>query len=296
MLSVSEVFLYIKRRFDRRPVYLSTRVDRREDHQKQESIPSVTVVIPTRDKADLLNACVESVLGKTSYPNFKVVVVNNQSIEQSTLAYLEELKPRGITVLDFPKPFNFSEIANFASANDASDFLCFLNNDTEVLEPNWLSHLVDHALTPEVGLVGSKLLYGNGAVQHFGIALGFTGAAGHPYSGIQPKDLPEGLDESCFEVSGVTFACALVSKEDYVSLGGLDAKFRVGLNDVDFALRMIGIGKRTVVCGRSCLTHHESRTRRSMTSLPGAAQAIVEVMEFTKRHGAQIRADNYFSR
>lgn len=295
-MSVSEVFLYLKRRLDRRPVYLSTRVDRREDHQKQESIPSVTVVIPTRDKADLLKACVESVLGKTSYPNFKVVVVNNQSIEQSTLAYLEELKPRGITVLDFPKPFNFSEIANFASANDASEFLCFLNNDTEVLEPNWLSHLVDHALAPEVGLVGSKLLYGNGAVQHFGIALGFTGAAGHPYSGIQSQELPEGLDESCFEVSGVTFACALVSRENYISLGGLDVKFRVGLNDVDFALRLKEINKKSIVCARSGLTHHESRSRNSMTSLQGATQALMEVIEFTRRHGANIREDPYFKR
>ena len=295
-MSVFEVFLYLKRRFDWRPVHLSNRVDRREDHQKQESVPSVNIVIPTRDKADLLKACVESVLEKTRYTNFKVVVVNNQSNEQSTLAYLEELKSRGITVLDFSRPFNFSEIANFASADDSSDFLCFLNNDTEVLEPNWLNCLVDHALTPEVGLVGSMLLYGDGAVQHFGIALGFTGAAGHPYSGIQPKDLPEGLPESCFEVSGVTFACALVSREDFVVLGGLDAKFMVGLNDVDFALRLRGINKKSVVCGRSCLTHHESRSRNSMTSLKGAIQAIKEVLEFAKRHGANIRHDPYFKR
>jgi GT2 family glycosyltransferase len=271
-------------------------VDRREDHQKQESIPSVTVVIPTRDKADLLKACVESVLGRTSYPNFKVVVVNNQSIEQSTIAYLRELSTRGLMVLDFPERFNFSDIANYAVDKDDSEFVCFLNNDTEVLDPEWLGHLVDHADAPGVGLVGSKLLYANGTLQHLGIALGFTGAAGHPYSGIRPEELLNDLAESCFEVSGVTFACALVSRVDYLALGGLDAKFRVGLNDVDFALRLRGIGKRSVVCGRSCLTHHESRTRRSMASLPGAAQALVEVIKFTKRHGAKIRADNYFSR
>ena len=294
-MSVFEVFRYIKRRLDRRPVYLANLVDRSNHHQNREASPSVSIVIPTRDKASLLKACVASVLKYTNYPNFKIVVVNNQSVEQVSLAYLRELSSQGIIVLDFPMRFNFSEIANFAVGQIDSEFVCFLNNDTEVLDPNWLWHLVEHALAPEVGLVGSKLLYGNGTLQHFGIALGFTGAAGHPYSGTYPGELLNGLAESCFEVSGVTFACAMVSTEDYLAVGGLDVKFRVGLNDVDFALRLSQIGKRTVVCGRSCLTHHESKTRKSMASLTGAAQAIVEVVKFTGRHGAKIRADNYFS-
>ena len=295
-MSVSEVFFYMKRRLDRRPIYLSNLVDRSSHHKNRDASPSVTIVIPTRDKASLLRACVESVLRDTNYLNFRIVVVNNQSVEHSTIAYLRELSGRGVVVLDFPKRFNFSDIANFAVDNDSSEFVCFLNNDTEVLDPDWLGHLVDHATSPGIGLVGSKLLYANGTVQHLGIALGFTGAAGHPHRGAHPETILNDLAESCFEVSAVTFACALVSRVDYLAVGGLDAKFRVGLNDVDFALRMRDTGKKTVVCGRSCLTHHESRTRKSMASFTGAAQALKEVIEFTKRHGAKIRADAYFSR
>jgi GT2 family glycosyltransferase len=199
-------------------------------------------------------------------------------------------------VMDYPHAFNYSKISNFGAASTYAEYLCFLNNDAEVMDPHWLGQLMDHAVQPEVGVVGSKLLFPDGSIQHLGVALGYTGAAGHPLAGKFPeKNQNNQQINSCFEVSAVTFACAVTSRQTFSQAAGLDSSFKVGLNDIDFALRVRGAGKRNILCGKSCLIHHESKSRKSMSSISGGATAAVEVMRFLKRYGRQLRQDYFFS-
>lgn len=292
---IVEIFRYLKRRADKRPVYLKNFVDQGHHHGTRTFEPSVEIIIPTRDKFDLLHACIESVIDNTTYKNYSITIVNNQSIEPETLSYLAQLQSRGIKIIDYPHKFNYSAICNLAASESTSEYLCFLNNDTEVIEPNWLSFMVDHAIQPGVGVVGSKLIYPDGTIQHLGVALGYTGAAGHAYSGQEPKSLiPEHVSKSCFDVSAATFACAMVSAESFDNLGGLNETLRVGLNDVDFCMLNKAAGYRNLVCGKSNLVHHESKSRKSMRSTSGAGRALVEVLKFQSLY--RVDKDYFFTR
>ncbi len=292
---VLEVFRYLKRRADKRPVRLSNFVSMETHHGQRYVEPKVSIIIPTRDKYELLHACIESIQAKTTYGNYEIVVINNDSIEASTIDYLQLLRSTGITVLDYPYEFNYSKISNFGASNTESEYLCFLNNDTEVVEPNWLGLLIDHAVQPNVGVVGSKLLYPDGSIQHMGVALGYTGAAGHPLSGEMPGGTTSMKHaDSCFEVSAVTFACAVTSRKNFKLANGLDSDFKVGLNDIDFALRLKSMGKRNVICGQNCVIHHESKSRKSTSSFSGGARATLEVLRFLKTYGRQLDSDYFF--
>lgn len=291
---VLEVFRYLKRRADKRPVRLSNLVSMENHHGQRSVEPKVSIIIPTRDRYELLRACIESIQTKTTYGNFEIVVINNASNEASAIEYLKLLRSTGITVLDYSHAFNYSKISNFGADNTESEYLCFLNNDTEVIEPNWLGLLMDHATQPEVGVVGSKLLYPDGTLQHLGISIGYTGAAGHPYSGGNlPRWGNQDLTQVCFEVTAVTFACALISRNVFEQVGKLDSKFKVGLNDVDFAIRSKENGFFNVLCSKSCLIHHESKSRPKALSLLGFFRAVEEIRRLTKKH--RIQNDNFFS-
>lgn len=292
---VLEVFRYLKRRADKRPVRLVNFVSMRNHHGQRSVAPKVSIIIPTRDKYDLLRKCIESIQMKTAYRNYDIVVINNASRQVKTLEYLEVLRSTGIVVLDYPDEFNYSKISNFGVANTESEFVCFLNNDTEVLEPNWLGLLMDHAVQPDVGVVGSKLFYRDGSIQHLGVALGHTGAAGHPLLGEAPDEINSAsYAKSCFEVSAVTFACAVTSRRAFDLAGGLDPGFKVGLNDIDFALRLNRKGKKALVCGQSCLFHHESKSRKSTSSFIGGARAALEVLRFLRIYGRHLHDDYFF--
>jgi len=292
---IIDVFRYIKSRLDSRPVNLTALKSSSFDHEVAFSEPTVSIVIPTRDQYELLHACVESVLGKTSYPNFNLIVINNQSVEPSALRYLKELGQRGVKVVDFPYRFNYSKICNLGASKSSSDFLCFLNNDTEVIDPNWLSNLMAHARKPGVGVVGSKLLYPDGTIQHYGVALGYKGVAGHVFSGLAADSKRLGLaHEECFQVSAVTFACAIVPKSVFSELGGLEEELVVALNDIDFCIRATGAGYSVVLCTKSSLCHQESKTRPSPNSIKGSKAAVRETLLFSARHRSEIQADPFF--
>lgn len=289
---VLEVFRFIKRRMNSQTVRLENFISMSEHHGSRKTEPAVAIVVPTRDKYELLFACIESIKNNTAYANFEILVVNNESSEPSTLDYLALLSSQGHTVLDFPEPFNFSKICNFAASKTSAEFLCFLNNDTQVIEGAWLGNMVDHCLQQTVGVVGSHLIYPSGKIQHIGVSLGLAGVAGHPYSG----DFYEGFGfkNSCFEVSAITFACAMVSRLDYIALGGLSEGFKVGLNDVDFSLRAENAGLQIVSCGASPLIHHESKSRKSMRSFSGANQAAKEVLRLLGNYKVRLKRDKFF--
>jgi GT2 family glycosyltransferase len=288
-----EVFHYLKRRADKRPVYLKNFVDQSHHHGIRKSEPSVAIIVPTRDKVELLKPCIESVLEKTIYKNYEIIVVDNQSIEPVTHKYLSDIKNRGVKVLSYPHKFNYSAICNFAASSTSAQVLCFLNNDTEVIAPGWLGDLADHAIQEKIGIVGSLLLYPDKSVQHAGIALGYTGVAGHPHSGDKLEDTEL---RGCYQVNAATFACVAISTVKFKKLGQLDEKMPVGLNDVEFCLRASVAGLVNIICTKSVLIHSESKSRKSVRTVSGALRALRDVLYLSEKYSSRLKKDSYFMR
>lgn len=293
---VTEVLRFLRSRLDSREIYLKNFVPSEHEYGALTEEPLVSIVIPTRDNHVLLKDCVDSVTSRTSYKNFQIVVVNNDSRDPQSLNYLEALKQEGVKVIDYSHPFNYSEICNLGVSESRGEYICFLNNDTEILDGAWLGSMVSHASRPGVGVVGSKLLYPNGRLQHLGVALGYKGVAGHAFAGLSPTTASELLGvSSCFEVSAVSFACAMVKRINFEKTGGLKTALKVGLNDIDYCLRSAQRGLVNIVCLETCLTHHESKSRRTPLSWKGGPRAIYEVLWFLWHHGKRIRNDEYFA-
>ena len=228
--------------------------------------PLVSVIIPTRDRVELLRPCVESVLRLTTYEPFEIIVVDNGSTDGATLAYLKglELRP-SVRVLSYDRPYNYSAINNFAARSTAGDFLCLLNNDTEVLEPDWLTEMVRYAVREDVGAVGAKLLYDDGTIQHAGVVVGLGEGAGHAHR-FQPADDPGYFRQAHVAqfVSAVTAACLVTEKRKFDAVGGLDAEnLAIAYNDVDLCLKLQAAGWRNVYVPHAVLLHHESKSRGS---------------------------------
>jgi GT2 family glycosyltransferase len=242
--------------------------------------PLVSIVIPTRDTVALLRQCVESVQAKTTYPRFEILVIDNSSTDPAALAYLAEIATHsGVRVLRYDRPFNFSAINNFAAREAKGEVLCLLNNDTEVISPDWLEEMVGHLHQDRVGVVGSKLYYPDGRVQHAGDTVGPGGCSHHLHSFL-------GHDDAGYcnravvvqELSAVTAACMLTWRELYLRLGGLDeANLPVAFNDVDFCLRVRAAGKRVVWTPYAELVHHESISRSKDRSLARRIRSLREV-------------------
>jgi GT2 family glycosyltransferase len=228
----------------------------------------VSIIIPTRNQVELLKTCIQSITSKTTYPNYEIIVVDNGSDEKETLEYLDLINSkkgenRAIRVLQFNEPFNYSRINNFAFKNCNGTILCLLNNDTEVIEPDWLTILAGHALRTDVGCVGAKLLYDDNTIQHAGIILSLGGVAGHSHKGIPNHSngyfMRPHLTQ---EVSAVTGACLVVRSDTYKLVGGLDETlFAVAYNDVDFCLKVKQKGYRNIYVPSAVLYHHESKSR-----------------------------------
>ncbi len=225
--------------------------------------PRVSILIPTRDRVDLLSTCVESLVALTDYPDLEIIVVDNQSEDPATLSYLESLRERpGIRVLSYDAPFNYSAINNWAASQASGDVLCLLNNDIEVVDGAWLREMVGHALRDEVGAVGAMLLYPDYRIQHAGVVLGLGGVANHIYCGLADGAAGHGARALVAQdMSAVTAACLVVRKDVYVSVGGLDERLQVAFNDVDFCLRLRRAGLWNVWTPFARLLHHESASR-----------------------------------
>jgi GT2 family glycosyltransferase len=292
-----ELLRYLKDKVSKPDFSLSTLVDVSSHHESGNSPnskkPKISIIVPTRDKAGLLKSCLLSVKKSTKILDVELIIVDNDSIEIESKNLFEELKSEGALILKYQGNFNYSAICNLAATHATGEYLCFLNNDTEVITPEWLTSMVEHASEPTVGLVGAVLLYPDKTLQHMGISLGmFGGIAGHPSRG---KSSEECLPEHCFKVSGVTFACAVISRAKFEGLGGLDEKFPVGFNDVDISIRATSAGLDNVLCTRSILTHTESQTRPRGNSLRGISTSLREVLAFLRKHPAR-HSDRFFQR
>lgn len=226
----------------------------------------VTIIIPFKDKVEVLETCVNSVLHRTSFDAYDILCVNNQSREKETHAWMERMGDiERIHFLDYDKPFNFSALNNFAVARASGEMLLFLNSDTEVISPHWLEAMLEHACKPDVGAVGARLYYPNDTLQHAGILLGnVAGLAGHAFKHISrfESDYYFGLPSVVRNVSGVTAACMMVKRNVFDETGGFDEKyFKITYNDVDFCLKLRDKGYKIIYTPFAELYHHESYSR-----------------------------------
>lgn len=238
----------------------------RYHHQQQ---PLVSIIIPTKDQLAVLIPCVTSLLEKTRYPNYELLIVDNNSETPEAQQWLEGISgidPNRIRVLRYPHPFNYSAINNMAAREARGDYLVLLNNDTAVISSDWLDHLLNHGLRPEVGIVGAKLLYPTSRVQHAGVVLGLRGPADHPFIDSE-RDRPGYMHRLQVDqnYNVVTAACLLIRKSLYEEVGGLDeVNFTVSYNDVDLCLKTRQAGYLTVWTPHSLVMHEGSVSQKKV--------------------------------
>lgn len=271
----------------------------RNKYALPEPHPLVSIVIPTCDAAPLLKTCVTGVLSKTTYHPFELLVVDNRSTDPASLAYLRELSLRPeIRLLRYDRSFNFSAINNFAVGQANGQVLVLLNNDTEVITPNWIEEMLAQLAREGVGAVGAKLLFPDGRVQHAGDAIGVRGCADHLHAGI-PGDSPGYCNRAVVvqEVSAVTAACLMTWTRLYKELNGLDeTHLPVAFNDVDFCLRLqTHKSKRVIFTPHAQLYHHESATRGKDKSLRQKFRAWREARHMRRKWGQRMRSDPYYN-
>lgn len=251
--------------------------------------PRVTIIIPTKNRADLLAGCLKSIKRKSSYPNIDVVVIDHESDDEETRSFLAGTKD--CRVIRHEGEFNFSRMNNLGAAHAEGDHFLFLNNDTEVVTPDWIEAMVEHSQRDEVGAVGAKLVSPDGHVCHAGDVLGLGGIAGHAFDGLPVNDAGYfGLAQVIRNVSSVTAACMMVRRKVFEELGGFDERLRVEFGDVDFCLRANERGYRVVYTPYAVLNHFEGATRGIGKATPS------DRYEFTKRwRGLLDRGDLFYN-
>lgn len=256
--------------------------------------PEVALIVATRDGLDLLRRCVESIYEKTAYPNFHLIIVDNQSNESSTLTYLGHLeRDRGAKILRYDFPFNFAAINNVAVQNSEAEIIGLINNDLEVISPDWLGEMVSHAARPEVGAVGAMLYYPNNTVQHGGVVLGLGGVAGHAYT-RRPRHYAGQASRAllCQDLSAVTAACLVLRREVYKEVGGMDEKhLTIAFNDVDLCLRIKEKGYRILWTPYAELYHYESASRGYEDTPDKQARFNTEANYMRQRWGKVLLSD-----
>jgi GT2 family glycosyltransferase len=266
----------------------------RVDWPLPDRLPLVSIIVPTRDRIDLLSACLSSLDARTSYRPFEVIVVDNGSERADSLDYLRKIAEReNYRVIRDQRPYNYSQLNNLAVAQARGEYLCLLNNDTEVIEGDWLSAMMRQAVRGHVGAVGARLLYDDGSLQHAGITVGLGEAAGHAHR-FQPREAAGYFARShaAHYVSAVTAACLVVEKSKFLAVDGLDERdFAVAFNDVDLCLKLQQAGWRNVYTPHATLLHHESKSRGKDVSPQHIDRYRSELGALQQRWGTRHYAD-----
>lgn len=262
-------------------------------------LPFVTIVIPTRDRFDLMRPCLSSILERTDYAadRFEIVVVDNGSVEPELLAYLAALeKERKIRVIQDPRRFNYARLNNLAVARSHGDLLAFVNNDIEIHDPQWLRRLAFHAHQPDVGAVGAKLLYPDHTVQHGGVILGIQGVAAHAHHQLA-EDAPGylGLSVNTHAISAITGACLMVRRSVFEEVGGFNEDLAVAFNDTLLCMDIMTRGYRNMYVAHPLLIHYESKTRGLDDTDTKRALFRREARYARSRHRALFKNDPYYN-
>ena len=263
-----------------------------------EPQPLVSLIVPTRDRVELLTVCVEGVLRRTDYLNLELLILDNDSRAPETLAYFEQLgsDPR-VQIIQWPGAFNYAAMNNDGVAQARGSVIGLLNNDIEVIEPGWLTEMVAHAVRPDVGAVGAKLSYPDGTIQHAGVVIGIGGVADHVHRGASRTAAGYGNRLRLTQnVSCVSAACLLTRKSVFQEVGGLDAQnLAVAFNDVDFCLRVRERGYLITWTPHAALFHHESASRGSDMTPARYAHFMAEVAYMKARWGTRLGTDPYYN-
>ncbi|MEO8168990.1 MAG: glycosyltransferase family 2 protein, partial [bacterium] len=224
--------------------------------------PLVSILIPTRDRVSLLSQCITSIVKRTTYAPYEIIMLDNGSVSPDAKAYFTRVGKKW-RVLSCPGPFNFSAINNYGASEAKGEYLLFLNDDTEVMTPDWLTIMMEQASRRGIGAVGAKLLYPNGRIQHGGVVLGVGGVAGHAFRhNLNQEWGYHGLAHLTRNCSAVTAACMLVPRPLFQQVRGFDSTLPVEYNDVDLCLRIRREGHRIVYAPDAVLYHYESATRK----------------------------------
>jgi len=262
-----------------------------------EPRPHVTIVIPTKDRTELLSTCVTSIVSRSTYRQFDVLIVDNGSSEPESHAYFERVQQDPcISVLRIDGPFNFSRINNQAASRARGSLLCFLNNDTEVISPDWLEEMVSLAVRDGVGAVGAMLYYPSNTMQHAGVVLGLGGIASHPHRG-ERRGMPGNYGRAALTqtMSAVTAACMVLRKDTFEAVGGFDETLAVAYNDVDLCLRLGARGFRNVWTPYAELYHFESVSRGDDLHGANLPRFRAESQAMRDRWQGLLDADPYYN-
>mgnify|MGYP001172017503 CR=1 FL=1 len=259
--------------------------------------PLVSIIIPTRDRIELVKVCIDGIINKTSYKNWEILIIDNDSKEKESLEYFDNLQSEQIRVLKFEGEFNYSAINNFGVKESKGEVVVLLNNDIEVIDSEWLTELVSHATRPEIGAVGGRLYYSDDHVQHDGIILGIGGVAGYAHSRLKRDAVGTfGGSRLIRNYAAVTAAVLAIRKCIFEEVNGLDeVNLKVAFNDVDFCLRVGEAGYRNLYTPYCELYHHESLSRGPDIGSEKSARFEKEVHYMKKKWSNTILRDPYYN-
>lgn len=254
---------------------------------KVKGSPLVSIIIPNKDEVESLDKCLQSI-EKSTYKNYEIIVVENNSVKDETFAYYKKIGAKGVKVVYWEKGFNYSAINNYGASYAKGDYLLLLNNDVEVITPDWLEEMLGNCQRKEVGIVGVKLYYPDDTVQHAGIIVGIGGVAGNIFVGL-PRRYTGYFHKASVQqdLSAVTAACMMVKRSVYEAVKGLDEKLQVAFNDVDFCLRVRKAGYLVVYNPYAELYHYESKTRGPEDTKEKARRFYSE-LEYMRSHHLDI--------
>ena len=245
----------------------------------------VSIIIPTRENVDTVRKCLDSIFGLTDYPDFEVILVDNDSQATETRDYYETLQTETrIRIVDYPQIFNYQGANNLGVAAATGELLLFLNNDTEILDAGWLDELVRWVDRPDVGVVGAKLLFPDGSLQHAGVILGMVGHAHHVFwGGPEDQQGPFGSPNWYRNYSAVTGACMMIARATFDQVGGFDEQLSIGFGDLDLCLRVGDLGQRIVYTPFARLLHHEGKSRGSHVPFSDMLEGLERVVPRLER-------------
>lgn len=262
--------------------------------------PMVSILIPTKDHAKVTEVCLRTLFEKTTYKNFEVILIDNGSKEKSALELFDEYKKKykNFRVLREDIEFNYSRLNNLAAKEAKGEYLVLLNNDTEIITPEWLEYMVGYAALPHVGAVGAKLYYPDGSVQHAGVVLGMGGGvAAHAFLNASKNDV--GIYARLrvpYDYSAVTAACLCVSKKKFEEVGGLEEDLKVAYNDMDFNLKLLKKGYYNVFVPMAELFHYESKSRGSDMASGNYQRFMSESDYMWKKWGDMLENDRFYNK
>ena len=261
--------------------------------------PLVSILIPNRDQKETLEKCLNSIWEKSTYNNYEILIVENNSSSPEIFNYYREIEKRpGVQILTWKEGFNYSAINNFGEKSAAGDYLLFLNNDVEVINPGWIEELLGNCQRKEVGIVGAKLYYPDDTIQHAGTVIGIGGIAGHAFLNM-PRSRTGYLHKASLQMdlSAVTAACMMMKRQVFKQLGGFEERLSVAFNDVDLCLRTVQAGYLVVYNPEVELYHYESKSRGAEDS-EEKVRRFQEEIEFMRCRWMDLlkKGDPYYNR